>query len=81
MPTHKDFTIHIDNKVYKVNEETITGAQLRSLAQPSIGAERDLYEEVPGSGDDLKIEDSDSVNLKNGMHFYSTPTTINPGNK
>jgi hypothetical protein len=33
---------------------------------------------VPG-GEDRLVEDDDAVALTNGMHFYSSPATINPG--
>ena len=74
-----DIPIKIDNKPYKAPKTPMTGAELRALAQPPVGPERDLFREVPGPGDDVKVNAADSVDLKPGMHFYSAPVTINPG--
>ncbi len=74
-------TIHIDHKRYTAPKTPMTGSELRVLADPDIGADRDLFRVVPGPGDDELVGDSDQVALKNGMHFYSAPTTINPGGK
>lgn len=71
--------IQIDHKTYKVTKLSMTGAELRALAQPPIGTDRDLFEELPGPSDDKKIGDEDIVEIKPGMHFYTTPATINPG--
>lgn len=69
----------IDDKPYKATKDAMTGAELRQLPQPPIAANRDLFLVVPGPEDDQKIGDSQLLNLKPGMHFYSAPTTINPG--
>jgi hypothetical protein len=71
-----EITVHIDKQTYKVDEESLNGAQIRELAE--IGDSYDLWQEVPG-GQDKVIADSESVELKNGMHFFSVPKTINPG--
>ena len=74
-----EIPVHIDHKMYKVSKVTMTGAELRGLPQPPISADYDLYREVPGQGDDPKIGDAESVELKEGMHFYSVLRQINPG--
>jgi hypothetical protein len=61
-----------------VDRDTMTGAELRALATPPIGPERDLFEVVPG-GTDRKIEDGHPVTLRNGMRFFTAPSHINPG--
>lgn len=71
--------IEIDHKPYKAPKTPMTGLELRSLAQPPIGSDRDLFRVTPGPDDDVKVKDGDSVDLKPGMHFYSAPKTINPG--
>ena len=71
--------IQIDHKPYKAPKTPMTGTELRTLADPDIGADLDLFRVVPGPADDVKINDGDSVDLKEGMHFYSAPKTINPG--
>jgi hypothetical protein len=71
--------IEIDHKPYKAPKTPMAGLELRNLAQPPIGADRDLFRVIPGAADDVKLQDGDAVNLKPGMHFYSAPKTINPG--
>jgi hypothetical protein len=72
------FSIHIDGKHYEATKSPMTGVELRALARPPIGADRDLFLEVH-HGDDLKIEDAREVDIKNGEKFYSAPKNINPG--
>jgi hypothetical protein len=74
----KTLTLHIDRKPYKTDAESLTGAQLRALPEPDLPTTVDLYLEVPG-GDDRLIHDDDTVELRPGMHFFSAPSTINPG--
>lgn len=71
--------ITIERKPYKAPKTPMTGAEIRALADPSIGPDRDLYLEVPGRGQDQLIQGNQPVDLKEGMHFYSAPKTINPG--
>jgi hypothetical protein len=75
----RGISINIDKKHYTAPITPMTGLQLRDLAQPPIGPTYDLWEEVPGPRDDIKIGDAQEVKLKDGMHFYSAPSTINPG--
>lgn len=76
-PSH-EFNIRIDREHFKVSAAALTGAQLRALPDPDIGAERDLFEVVPG-GSDRKIELSASVPLRDGLRFFTAPAQINPG--
>lgn len=71
--------IFIDRKPFKASKSPMTGAELRTLPEPDIGNDRDLWLDIPGPGDDDRIELSESVRLKPGMHFYTAPSTINPG--
>lgn len=76
-------TIRIDRKEYRVPPELLdagrlTGQQIRRLADPNIGPDRDLFEVVPG-GSDRKIGDQDKVLIRNHMRFFSAPAVINPG--
>jgi hypothetical protein len=73
-----DIPIHIDRHQFKVDRDTMTGAELRQLPNPPIGADYDLFQEVPG-GEDQLIGDGQSVALKEGMHFFSVQRNINPG--
>lgn len=75
---HTEVDIHIDKKNYKSPTPT-TGAALYALGQ--IPASYDLFEEVPGPGDDRLIpNDNTEIGLKNGMHFYGAKQSLNPGN-
>ena len=76
-------TIRIDRKEYRVPPELLdagrlTGQQIRRLADPKIGPDRDLFEVVPG-GSDRKIGNQDKVLIRNHMRFFSAPAVINPG--
>ena len=72
------FEIRIDRKEYKVRKATLTGAEIRKLANPDIGDDRDLFEVVPG-GSDLKIELTTIVKMRDGLRFFTAPAQINPG--
>jgi hypothetical protein len=72
------FQIKIDRTHYTVHVSAMTGAQLRLLPQPPIGAERDLFEVVPG-GSDVKVLDDMTVQMRNGLRFFTAPAQINPG--
>lgn len=74
----KAFEIKIDRTTYKVQESTLTGAQLRKLPEPDIGPDRDLFEVIPG-GSDQKIDDATKVEIRNGLRFFTAPAQINPG--
>ena len=77
-PEHKSFVIRIDRAEYKWSEEKISGAQVRGLPAPSIPPERDLFQVVPGQ-EDRKIKDDDTVEVHDGLRFFTAPGTINPG--
>jgi len=71
-------TIVIDNKQYRAPTRMMTGAQLRRLAEPDIGPDYDLWQEVPGGEDNL-VDDKERITLRDGMGFYSSSRDINPG--
>ena len=77
-PGHKVFTIRIDRKEYEWPDEKINGAQLRHLPPTPIPPDRDLFQVVPGHPD-LKIKDDDTIEVHDGLRFFSAPNTINPG--
>jgi hypothetical protein len=76
-PPH-EFHIQIDRTPYTTTHEQLTGAQLRQIAQPPIGSDRDLFEVVP-SAPDRKISDTDTVEIHDGQRFFTAPSKINPG--
>jgi len=65
----KHFEIFVDGKKHTVETPYLNGAQIKSLG--SVPSEYQLFLEQPG--DDKQVSDSESVQLKNGMHFYSVP--------
>ena len=73
----KEFVIHIDRKQFKVDRSPLTGAEIRQLA--GLTPDVDLYLEERGDEDDRLIADDDSVDLRNGLHLFSTPRHITPG--
>ncbi len=77
-PKPKNFNIQIDRVHYTVDKAEMTGAELRQVPQPAIGADRDLFEVVPGH-QDRKIGDTDTVEISNGKRFFTAPSHINPG--
>lgn len=79
MPETNKNTIHIDNAVYHLEQDTITGSELRLLSVPPIGDDRDLYLTVPGPDNDIAVTNTYVVTLKSGMHFFTAPRTITPG--
>jgi len=77
-PGGHTFTIKIDRDEFRVREPSLTGAQLRTLPNPDIGSDRDLFQIVPG-GADIKIEANAVVQMRNGLRFFTAPGVINPG--
>lgn len=74
----KELHIKIDRVEYETTSTELTGTQLRQLATPDIGADRDLFEVVPGQPD-RKVADTDTVEISNGKRFFTAPAHINPG--
>lgn len=75
---HEEAVIHIDKKEYRSPNPT-TGAALYALAGINPDS-YDLYQEVPGHGDDELVPNSGAeLKLRNGEHFYSVQKNINPG--
>src|SRR5258707_14180139 len=72
------FQIQIDRTHYTVFQRRMTGLELRHLPNPPIGPDRDLFEVVPG-GTDKKIADNETVEIRNGLRFFTAPAQINPG--
>ncbi len=77
-PERKVFTIRIDQAPYEWPEDKIEGAHLRRLPPTPIPPDRDLFQVVPGHPD-RKIKDDDTVQVHDGLRFFTAPNTINPG--
>ncbi len=73
-----EFHIRIDRVQYTVAEEQLTGAEIRHIPEPPIGADRDLFEVQPGKPD-RQLSDGDVVDIHDGMRFFTAPSHINPG--
>jgi len=75
---HHDHPINIlvDKKLIKVTDDTLTGAEIKTLGSVPSGYE--LWQEVPGDKDIL-VNDADTVEIKSGLKFFSTKPTIDPG--
>lgn len=71
--------ISIDKTSFKVTKEEMKGAELRALPDPDVPADRDLWLEIHGNQDDELVAPASVIHLKPGMHFYTAPSTINPG--
>ena len=76
---HSEVNIIIDKDHFRSPNPT-TGAALYLLGKVKNGY--DLFREVHGHGDDeLIANDRTAIQLKDGDHFYSAPSTLNPGGK
>ncbi|HEY6248185.1 MAG TPA: hypothetical protein VIX17_29895 [Pyrinomonadaceae bacterium] len=74
----KEVAIHIDKQEHKSPNPT-TGMALYVLGTVNPDT-HDLYRETHGNEDDEQIfNNSNSVNLKNGDHFFSIKKKLNPG--
>jgi hypothetical protein len=78
---HRFIPISIDKEPLKAPKSPMTGAELRALPEPDIASDRDLWLEVPGPADDVLVTLDRNLDLKPGMHFYTAPSTINPGER
>jgi len=74
----QQFQIQIDRVHFTVSKDQMTGSELRNLPTTPIGPDRDLFQVVPG-GQDKKIENSEVVEIRNGLRFFTAPSQINPG--
>ena len=79
-PYPHTYKIQIDRGHYEVSAPSLTGAQLRTLTDPPLSGDRDLFEVRPGA-EDLFVEDTTVVDMKSGLRFFSAPGRINPGQR
>lgn len=71
--------IFIDQVKFDAPSAQMTGAQLRALPKPPVPDNRDLWLEIPGPKDDVLIRPDQTYEVKPGSHYYTAPSTINPG--
>lgn len=77
-PENKVAIIRIDRAQYEWWDEKISGEQLRLLPPDPIPPDRDIFQVIPGHPD-RKIKDDDTVEVHDGLRFFTAPSTINPG--
>lgn len=74
---HEEVNIIIDKK-HKKSPNPTTGIALYHLGEIPDGY--DLFKEIHGHGDDIFIpKDDKAITLKDGDHFYSAQSSLNPG--
>ena len=76
---HELIKIKIDHDNFEVEGPQITAAALRTLPEPDIGADRDLFLTVHGPDPDLLIEDGETVELEKNMALLHRPAPDQPG--
>jgi hypothetical protein len=69
-------TIYIDRQPYRAANDTFTGAELRRLAVPPLGADKNIFRVVSGKGDDVQVGENDRITVDmraahQGRHFFS----------
>jgi hypothetical protein len=65
------FRIFIDAVQYHVDKTSLTGAELKAIA--NIDAKYQLYLEEQGDRPDKAITDTEAVSVREDMHFYAIP--------
>lgn len=73
---HTNINIKIDTKHYKVEKDTMTGQELKTIA--NVPKDYSLYLENQ-HGEDLQIDDITTIEIKSGMTFYSVPSRLDNG--
>jgi hypothetical protein len=71
--------IFIDDAKLEAPSPSMTGQALRELPNPPVPADRDLWLDVPGPKDDVLIRPEKTYEVKPGNHYFTAPSTINPG--
>lgn len=76
---NKTHTIKIDRETFKLEQESLTGQQLRRLPEPDVGDDLDLFLEGRGQDRDTLVGDGEAISIKSGLRFFTAASTINPG--
>lgn len=63
--------IHIDGNEFKTDRTSMTGADLKALAQKDMQFQ--VFLEGHGHDPDRQVGDAEGIEIKNGMHFYTVP--------
>lgn len=67
----RQYTIFINDDRHQVEEDSLTGAQIKTLG--AIPPANFLFLEVPGPDPDRKIDDAETIPLRSGLKFYDLP--------
>jgi len=70
-------TIVLDCARYTVPAVKLSVERIRTLPNPDIPADRDVFLELPG--EDRKLLPGEEIQVHDGMVFYTAPCSINPG--
>lgn len=70
-------TIHVNNKVFQTDQASMTGAEIKALANVPAGYELFLVHDQGGAKPDEQIPSDRRVELRSGMKFRAIP----PGNQ
>ena len=71
MTEKHEIVIHVDGKEYKTSNTSMTGIEIKALG--GRDASYQLFLERKGSEPDKLIGDSETIELRNGEHFYTVP--------
>jgi hypothetical protein len=68
---HHTSVIHVDGKEFKVEQATLSGAQIKALVGKDSTYQ--LFQELGGNHPDKPISDTDAIKIHSGEHFYTVP--------
>jgi hypothetical protein len=71
--------IFLDGKPYPFKAGPAQAAALRRLPSPPLDPLHDLYLERPGLAEDVLVRDTDTLEVRDGMRFFSAPKTVLAG--
>jgi hypothetical protein len=78
LPESDEVTITIDALAYRCPRAVLTGAEIRHVAHPPIGSDRDLWL-VATDGPDQFLSDEAEVAMTDGVRLFTAPRTILAG--
>lgn len=79
-PKPEKIPIYIDGTKYQAHANELTGTEVRALAQPPVGEDRDLWLDVVDELDKL-VGDDEVIKMVDKMRFFTVPRVINPGQR
>lgn len=79
-PKPEKIPIFIDGMKCQAHAKELTGTQIRALAQPPVGEDRDLWLDIVDELDEL-VGDDEVIQMVEKMRFFTVPRVINPGQR